>query len=101
MTYLIVPFISLLAEHPLDGVGLPVGLGGGGFAAVVFYFYRQERARNSELTTQVIEAFKTNTKAITELTDVIVAMKERTFCPMGGEEIGKFIQTINRLRTGQ
>lgn len=92
--------VSLLTEvsgHTVDTIGLPVGVAGGGLAGVIFYFYTKEREKNSQITAQVMEAFRSNTAAITELTGVIVALKERTFCPMGGEEISKFIQVVGRV----
>ena len=78
--------IALLQNSGIPEFG--VGVGAGGLAALMFYFYRQDRAANEKRLGEIITDFRgiieANTKAMTALTD---RLETRTIqCPMVAQQ---------------
>lgn len=81
-------------------IGIPIGIGGSGLAALIFYFYRQERDRSKQLADTALSALTKcltdNTQALTKLTDVVTGLESRTVCPFGQQEMNTLRQLLKK-----
>jgi hypothetical protein len=81
----------LFSETLPNDIGLPIGIGGTGLAALIFYFYRQERDRVREIANQAMgsltSCLSANTVALTKLTDVVTQLEGKMICPFSKSEI--------------